>query len=27
MISDEIRNGMKAKGDVHESKIIAGIKK
>ena len=27
MISDEIRNGIKAKFDIHELKIIAGIKK
>ena len=28
MISDEIRNGIEVKGDIHESKkIIVGIKK
>ena len=26
MIPDEIRNGIEAKCDIHESKIIAGIK-
>jgi len=27
MISNEIRNRIKVKCDIHESKIIAGIKK